>query len=87
MLTKTTKQKIVANTGRKEGDTGSPEVQIALLSEQISQLTNHLQTHKKDIHSRRGLVIMVAQRRKILNYLKKKNVKSYEKILKQVGLK
>lgn len=87
MLTKTTKQKIVATTGRKETDTGSPEVQIALLSEQISQLTSHLQTHKKDTHSRRGLVIMVAQRRKILNYLKKKNVKSYEKILKQVGLK
>jgi small subunit ribosomal protein S15 len=87
MLTKTKKQKVIAETGRKATDTGSPEVQVALISEQISQLTSHLQEHKKDNHSRRGLVIMVAQRRKLLNYLKKKNVKSYEKILKQVGLK
>lgn len=87
MLTKSTKKKIVTGTGRKEGDTGSPEVQIALLSEQISQLTGHLQGHKKDTHSRRGLVIMVAQRRKLLSYLKKKDIKTYEKILKQVGLK
>lgn len=87
MLTKATKQKIVSKTGRKAEDTGSPEVQIALISEQITQLTSHLQTHKKDNHSRRGLVIMVANRRKLLNYLKKKDVKSYEKILKQVGLK
>ena len=87
MLTATKKQKIVSSFGRKAGDTGSPEVQIALISEQINPLTNHLQTHKKDIHSRRGLIIMVAERRKILNYLKKKDVKTYEKILKQVGLK
>jgi small subunit ribosomal protein S15 len=87
MLTKSTKAKIITNTGRKDGDTGSPEVQIALLSEQINHLTSHLQDHKKDIHSRRGLVIMVAQRRKLLNYLKKKSPKTYEKIVKQVGLK
>ena len=87
MLTKAKKSKVVAAAARKEGDTGSPEVQIALISEQINQLTNHLQTHKKDNHSRRGLVIMVATRRKLLNYLKKSNPKAYEKTLKLVGLK
>jgi small subunit ribosomal protein S15 len=87
MLTTAKKQKVITDFGRKAGDTGSPEVQIALLSEQISQLTSHLQEHKKDNHSRRGLVIMVAQRRKMLNYLKKKDSKAYDKVLKQVGLK
>ncbi len=87
MLTTAKKQKVVADFGRAAGDTGSPEVQIALISEQITQLTSHLQTHKKDNHSRRGLVIMVSQRRKLLSYLKKKSVATYEKVLKQVGLK
>ena len=87
MLTTAKKQKVIADFGRKAGDTGSPEVQIALLSEQITKLTDHLKDHKKDTHSRRGLIIMVANRRKILNYLKKKDFKTYEKILKQVGLK
>ena len=87
MLTTATKSKIAKDHGRKAGDTGSPEVQIALLSEQISQLTNHLQTNKKDNHSRRGLVIMVAQRRKLLNYLKKSDAKAYETTVKKVGLK
>ncbi len=87
MLTTAKKQKIVTDFGRKATDTGSPEVQIALISEQITQLTEHLKIHKKDTHSRRGLVIMVAERRKLLNYLKKNDVKAYEKVLKQVGLK
>jgi small subunit ribosomal protein S15 len=87
MLTTAKKQKVIAEFARKAGDTGSPEVQIALLSEQITKLTDHLKEHKKDKHSRRGLVIMVAQRRKLLNYLKKKDQKAHEKILKQVGLK
>ena len=87
MLTKAHKQKVVASAARKDGDTGSPEVQIALLSEQIAKLTGHLQTNKKDNHSRRGLVVMVSERRTHLNYLKKKNPKAYEKIVKQVGLK
>jgi small subunit ribosomal protein S15 len=87
MLTTAKKQKVIADFGRKAGDTGSPEVQIALLSEQITKLTDHLKDHKKDTHSRRGLIIMVANRRKILNYLKKKDFKTYEKTLKQVGLK
>lgn len=87
MLTTNKKQKIIKEIGRKEGDTGSPEVQIALLSEQIDQLTKHLQTHKKDLHSRRGLVIMVANRRKLLNYLKKSDPKTHDTIVKKVGLK
>ncbi len=87
MLTTTKKQKIITDFGRKAGDTGSPEVQIALLSEQINKLTDHLKDHKKDTHSRRGLIVMVATRRKILNYLKKKDVKAYDKVLKQVGMK
>ncbi|MDB4984137.1 MAG: rpsO [Patescibacteria group bacterium] len=87
MLTTATKSKIAKDFGRKDGDTGSPEVQIALISEQISQLTGHLQEHKKDNHSRRGLVILVAQRRKLLNYLKKSDAKKYETIVKKVGLK
>lgn len=87
MLTKESKSKIVKNFGGSDKNTGSPEVQIALLSEQINQLTAHLQLHKKDIHSRRGLVIMVSERRKLLSYLKKKNFDAYEKILSKVGLK
>jgi len=87
MLTTAKKQKIAKDFGRKEGDTGSPEVQIGLISEQITQLTNHLQTHKKDIHSRRGLVVMVSNRRKLLNYLKKADPKAYAKTVKSVGLK
>ena len=87
MLTKTTKSKIIKDIGKSEKDTGSPEVRIGLLSEQINQLTAHLQLHKKDTHSRRGLVIMVAERRKLLNYLKKNNATSYDKIMSKVGLK
>lgn len=87
MLTTAKKQKIITEFARKAGDTGSPEVQIALLSEQITKLTDHLKENKKDKHSRRGLVIMVAQRRKLLTYLKKKSPKTHETILKQVGLK
>ncbi len=87
MLTKQVKVKIAKDFGGSEKNTGSPEVQIALLSEQINHLTAHLQLHKKDVHSRRGLVMMVSERRKLLNYLKKKNFSTYEKILSKVGLK
>lgn len=87
MITKAKKEKIVAEFGRTTGDTGSPEVQIAILSEQIAQLTGHLQTHKKDNHSRRGLVMMVSQRRKLLSYLKKHDFAKYEDTLTKVGLK
>lgn len=87
MLTKKTKQSVVKSFGRTEKDTGSPEVQIALLSEQIAELTGHLQTHKKDLHSRRGLVKMVADRRTLLNYLKKTKAAAYDKLVKKLGLK
>lgn len=87
MLTKESKAKIIKNFGSSATDSGSPEVRVALLSEQINQLTAHLQLHKKDIHSRRGLIIMVAERRKLLSYLKKKNFATYEEILSRVGLK
>lgn len=87
MLTKQAKTKIVKEFGGTETNTGSPEVQVALLSEQINQLTAHLQLHKKDIHSRRGLIAMVAERRKLLGYIKKKNFDGYEVLLKKIGLK
>lgn len=73
MLSTETKKKIIKKSGRTEKDTGSSEVQVALLTEQITQLTDHLKTHKKDIHSRRGLIKMVATRRKHMAYLEKKN--------------
>lgn len=75
MLSTDTKKKIIKKNARKDGDTGSSEVQVALLTEQITQLTNHLKTHKKDIHSRRGLIKMVATRRKHIAYLEKSNKK------------
>jgi len=81
------KQEIIAKFQQHEGDTGSPEVQIALLSERISHLTEHLKTHKKDYHSRRGLLMMVGQRRGLLNYLKSKDVERYKKIVADLGLR
>ncbi|MDH5442574.1 MAG: 30S ribosomal protein S15 [Candidatus Nomurabacteria bacterium] len=87
MLSTQKKSKIVKKHGAKDGDTGSAEVQIALLSENIKELTKHLKTHKKDIHSRRGLVKMVATRRKHLNYLKKKAMARFDKIVKDLKLK
>lgn len=81
------KQEIIAKFQQHEGDTGSPEVQIALLSERISHLTEHLKTHKKDFHSRRGLLMMVGQRRGLLNYLKSKDVERYKKIVADLGLR
>jgi small subunit ribosomal protein S15 len=87
MLTKQSKASLIKDFGGSEKNTGSPEVQIALLSEQINQLTAHLQLHKKDIHSRRGLIMMVAQRRKLLGFLKKKNFDSYTAVTKKIGLK
>ena len=72
---------------RKEGDTGSPEVQVAVLSERIGNLTEHLKTHKHDFHSRRGLLMMVGRRRRLLDYLKRKDQSRYEGIVKQLGLR
>ena len=82
-----TKQEIIAKFGRKEGDTGSPEVQIALLTQRINHLTEHLRTHQKDHHSRRGLLLLVGQRRGLLEYLKKTDITRYREIINQLGLR
>lgn len=70
-----------------EGDTGSPEVQVAILSERITNLTEHLKTHAKDFHSRRGLLVMVGQRRSLLDYVKKKDQARYESLIQRLGLR
>ena len=82
-----TKKKIIAEYGTSEGDTGSPEVQIALLSHRISHLTEHLKQHKHDHHSRRGLLLLVGQRRRLLNYLKKTEIERYRAIVERLGLR
>jgi len=81
------KQEIIKQFERHEGDTGSPEVQIALLSERITYLTEHFRTHKKDHHSRRGLLKIVVQRRRLLDYLKNKDVERYRAIIKRLGIR
>ncbi len=86
-LQKSTKDEIVESYRTHDTDTGSPEVQVAILSERIRNLTEHLQTHKKDFHSRRGLLVMVGQRRRLLDYLKGKNVGRYEQLIQRLGLR
>lgn len=81
------RQELVKEYQRGETDTGSAEVQVALLSERIRNLTEHLQTHKKDFHSRRGLLVMVGQRRRLLDYLKRLNVSRYESLIQRLGLR
>ncbi|HMQ10719.1 MAG TPA: 30S ribosomal protein S15 [Oligoflexia bacterium] len=81
------KTKIIEKFKQHEGDTGSPEVQVALLTDRISHLTEHFKTHKKDNHSRRGLLKMVGNRRSLLDYLKKTNVDRYKKLIKDLGLR
>lgn len=81
------KQEIIKEHGRHEGDTGSPEVQIALLTERINSLTGHLKMHKKDHHSRRGLLMMVGKRRGFLNYLAEQDIERYRSIIKKLGLR
>ncbi|MCW5211207.1 30S ribosomal protein S15 [Clostridium perfringens] len=83
-MDKIRKQEIIAKHARHEGDTGSPEVQIALLTERINSLTDHLRTHKKDHHSRRGLLMMVGQRRGLLNYLYEQDIERYRAIIKEL---
>ncbi|WP_412973105.1 30S ribosomal protein S15 [Glaciecola sp. MF2-115] len=78
---------IVAEYGVKEGDTGSPEVQVALLTHNINKLQGHFKDHKKDHHSRRGLLRMVSQRRKLLDYLKSKNTERYQDLIKRLSLR
>jgi small subunit ribosomal protein S15 len=81
------KAEIVKEHGRVEGDTGSPEVQVALLSAQINHLQDHFKAHKHDHHSRRGLLRMVSQRRKLLDYLKRKDHSRYSDLIKKLGLR
>ena len=81
------KAEVIKTFATKSGDTGSPEVQVAILSERINNLTEHLKTHSKDFHSRRGLLMMVGQRRRLLDYLKTKKAERYEELITRLGLR
>ena len=85
-ITMMEKSEVIAAYGRHEGDTGSPEVQIALLTKRIKSLTEHLKVNKKDHHSRRGLLLMVGQRRGLIDYLKKTDIESYRKLIADAAL-
>ena len=86
-MDKETKSGIIAKFAVQQGDTGSPEVQIALLTERINHLNEHLKIHSKDHHSRRGLLVMVGKRRGLLNYLKNKDIERYREVLKNLNLR
>ena len=86
-MTKERKRQISADFGRTEGDTGSPEVQIALLTERINHLTEHLKANKQDLHSRRGLLQLVGTRKRLLAYLKKTNLEGYRELIAKLGIR
>ena len=86
-ITPEKKQDLIKEYALKDGDTGSPEVQVAILSERIKNLTDHFKEHKKDNHSRRGLLKMISQRRRLLDYLRKTAVDRYESVIKRLGLR
>ena len=86
-ITAERKTALIKEYAAKEGDTGSPDVQIALLSERINNLTEHMKTHKQDFHSRRGLLMLVGQRRRLLDYLKRKNEPKYGEIIGRLGIR
>ena len=86
-ITTDRKAELINEYAQKDGDTGSPEIQVAILSERITNLTDHLKTHKKDFHSRRGLLMMVGQRRRLLDYVKRKDNGRYEDLIKRLGLR
>ncbi len=86
-ITAEEKQRLMAEYATKEGDTGSPEVQVAILTSRIATLTEHFKTHKKDNHSRRGLLMMVAQRRKLLDYARAKDEARYLDLIKRLGIR
>ena len=86
-ITAERKLDVIKDYAAHEGDTGSPEVQVAILTERITNLTEHLKTHKKDFHSRRGLLIMVGQRRRLLDYVKRKDQSRYEDLIKRLGIR
>ncbi len=87
MLQKEKKWEIIDRFKKHEGDTGSPEVQVAILTERINVLTEHLKIHKKDHHSRRGLLMMVGQRRRLLNYLMREDIERYRTVVRELGLR
>ena len=87
MITPERKQEVIAQNRTAKDDTGSPEVQVAILSERIANLTEHFKTHAKDNHSRRGMIRMVSQRRNLLDYVKSRDVKRYEAIIAKLGLR
>ncbi len=86
-ITAERKQELIAEFETKKGDTGSPEVQVAVLTERINNLSGHMQSHKHDFHSRRGLLAMVAKRRKLLDYLKGKEEARYQDLIKRLGIR
>jgi small subunit ribosomal protein S15 len=86
-LTKEAKQEIIAKHGRSDTDTGSPQVQIAMLTQRINDLTEHLREHKHDHYSRRGLLTLVGRRRRFLNYLQKRDLEGYRALIKELGLR
>jgi small subunit ribosomal protein S15 len=86
-LTAEAKREIVGKFGKSENDTGSTEVQVALLTERINHLTQHLREHKKDHHSRRGLLMLVGQRRRLLKYMQKNNLEGYRQLIRELGLR
>ncbi len=86
-LTKDRKAELIGKFGRSEGDTGSTEVQVALLTDRINELTEHLRTHVKDHHSRRGLLMLVGQRRRLLAYLERRDLERYRELVSELGLR
>lgn len=86
-ITAERKAELIKEYATSEGDTGSPEIQVAVLTERIVNLTEHLKSHKKDFHSRRGLLVMVGQRRRLLDYVKAKNQARYESLIERLGLR
>ncbi len=87
MITKEKKAELIAKYGRKPGDTGSPEVQVAILTERIREVTEHLKVNQKDHHSRRGLYMMIGQRRAMLDYLAKNDIDRYRKLIEDLGIR
>ena len=86
-LTQEKKQELIGKFGRSEGDTGSTEVQVALLTERINELTEHLRSHRKDHHSRRGLLMLVGKRRRLLQYLERSDLERYRQVVSDLGLR
>ena len=86
-LSSATRTEVISTNRRHDGDTGSPEVQIALLTQRINDLTEHLRTHRKDHHSRRGLLMLVGKRRRLLNYMQRHDLDAYRELIKELGLR